>query len=202
MKELTIYPSVFETAWGWCSAWISQDGIVAFQLPVKDMDRAKELLRKDKLPPSVRHKKDMVPESVPAAAIGEDAVQLPDERAGELAASLIRQVREYFDGRLIRFDLPLDWTSRTEFQRMIWQAVREVPCGETICYGELSVRAGRPGAARAVGHAMATNPIPLIVPCHRVVGANGSMCGFSADGGIPVKQRLLEFELETSRRFR
>jgi methylated-DNA-[protein]-cysteine S-methyltransferase len=80
----------------------------------------------------------------------------------------------------------------TPWQQRVWQAVRAIPFGETRTYGEIAAGLGRPSAARAMGRANATNPLPIVVPCHRVVGANGSLTGFA--GGLHIKQRLLEHE--------
>jgi methylated-DNA-[protein]-cysteine S-methyltransferase len=101
------------------------------------------------------------------------------------------QVREYLAGRRREFDLPLE-PSGTPFQRRVWQALRRIPYGETRSYGEVAAELGQPGAARAVGRANATNPICLIVPCHRVIGADGSLTGFAF--GEDLKRRLLELE--------
>jgi methylated-DNA-[protein]-cysteine S-methyltransferase len=101
------------------------------------------------------------------------------------------QVREYLAGRRREFDLPLQ-PSGTPFQQRVWQALRRIPYGETRSYGDIATELRRPGAARAVGRANATNPICLIVPCHRVIGADGSLTGFAF--GEDLKRRLLELE--------
>jgi methylated-DNA-[protein]-cysteine S-methyltransferase len=102
-----------------------------------------------------------------------------------------RQLDSYFAGRLHHFDLPLA-PEGTPFQLRVWSALREIPYGRTISYGELARRVGNPNASRAVGLANGSNPIAIIVPCHRVIGANGKLTGFG--GGIDVKRRLLELE--------
>ena len=101
------------------------------------------------------------------------------------------QLREYFDGARREFDLPLDLRG-TDFQLTVWHELTRIPFGETISYGELARRIGLPAASRAVGAANGANPIPIIVPCHRVIGANGSLTGFG--GGIETKKRLLALE--------
>ena len=101
------------------------------------------------------------------------------------------QLGDYFAGRITTFDLPLGPTG-TPFQTQVWRALREIPFGETISYGELARRIGDPKAMRAVGAANGRNPIPIIVPCHRVIGANGSLTGFG--GGIERKRWLLAHE--------
>jgi methylated-DNA-[protein]-cysteine S-methyltransferase len=103
-----------------------------------------------------------------------------------------RQLREYFAGERTEFDLPLA-PAGTEFQRMAWTALRSIPFGETISYGEQARRLGDKNKSRAVGAANGKNPIPIVVPCHRVVGANGHLTGFA--GGIDVKAWLLDHEL-------
>jgi methylated-DNA-[protein]-cysteine S-methyltransferase len=106
-----------------------------------------------------------------------------------------RQLDEYFAGERQVFDLPLA-PDGTDFQRRVWRALVAIPYGETRSYGELAALLGRPGASRAVGRANATNPIPIVVPCHRVIGADGSLTGFG--GGLPLKRRLLDLERERS----
>lgn len=103
----------------------------------------------------------------------------------------IRQLNAYFNGKLTEFDLPLV-PEGTAFQRKVWRALQAIPYGETISYGELARRIRQPTASRAVGAANGQNPIPVIIPCHRVIGANGSLTGFG--GGLPIKQKLLALE--------
>ncbi len=102
-----------------------------------------------------------------------------------------RQLSEYFAGTRRGFQLPLN-PSGTPFQQQCWQALREIPYGETITYGELARRIGNPKAVRAVGQANHRNPIPVIIPCHRVIGADGSLVGFG--GGLDIKSLLLRLE--------
>lgn len=102
-----------------------------------------------------------------------------------------RQLDEYFDCRRRMFDLPLALHG-TEFQRTVWQTLAAIPYGQTISYAQLASRVGRPTAMRAVGAANGRNPLPIVLPCHRVIGANGSLTGFG--GGLPTKQFLLELE--------
>ncbi len=101
------------------------------------------------------------------------------------------QLQEYFAGDRKDFDLPLDLRG-TEFQVEAWEALASVPYGETTSYGEQAERIGRPGAFRAVGAANGKNPVPIVLPCHRIVGANGSLTGFA--GGLALKQQLLALE--------
>lgn len=101
------------------------------------------------------------------------------------------QLGAYFDARLTTFDLPLD-PHGTEFQRRVWDALREIPFGETISYAELARRIGNPKAMRAVGAANGRNPLMIVIPCHRVIGVDGSLTGFGA--GIERKRWLLDHE--------
>lgn len=102
-----------------------------------------------------------------------------------------QQVRAYFDGERRTFDLPLA-PAGTPFQRAVWDALLKIPYGETISYATLAQRVGRPKASRAVGQANGANPIALIIPCHRVIGTDGTLTGYG--GGLPLKQALLAFE--------
>lgn len=101
------------------------------------------------------------------------------------------QLHEYFEGRRQAFSLELDLRG-TEFQKTVWKAILKIPYGRTITYGELAKDVGSPEAARAAGAATGANPIGIIVPCHRVVGANGSLTGYG--GGLPMKEFLLNLE--------
>jgi methylated-DNA-[protein]-cysteine S-methyltransferase len=102
-----------------------------------------------------------------------------------------RQLRAYFAGELETFDLPLALTG-TPFQLAVWRRLCEIPYGETISYGELARRLGNPNASRAVGLANGANPIPIVIPCHRVIGSNGKLTGYG--GGLPIKEKLLALE--------
>jgi methylated-DNA-[protein]-cysteine S-methyltransferase len=102
-----------------------------------------------------------------------------------------RQLREYFTGQRTEFDLPV-LPEGTGFQRRVWRALQDIPFGQTISYGELARRVGNPNASRAVGAANGQNPIPIVIPCHRVIGANGKLTGFG--GGLPTKEALLALE--------
>jgi len=103
----------------------------------------------------------------------------------------MRQLRAYFAGKLERFDLPLA-PQGTPFQLDVWRRLCEIPYGETTSYGELARKIGNPNASRAVGLANGSNPIPIIIPCHRVIGSNGKLTGYG--GGLPIKEKLLALE--------
>jgi methylated-DNA-[protein]-cysteine S-methyltransferase len=102
------------------------------------------------------------------------------------------QLEEYFDGRRTDFDLPLDTSVGTPFQRVVWAALRDIPYGETWTYGQLAKHIGQPTAFRAVGLANGKNPISIVVPCHRVIGSGGSLTGYG--GGLERKELLLALE--------
>lgn len=103
----------------------------------------------------------------------------------------VAQLKAYFAARLRDFDLPLVLNG-TDFQLQVWRRLQEIPYGETTSYGTIARELGAPEAARAVGLANGSNPIPIIVPCHRVIGSNGDLTGFG--GGLPIKKKLLELE--------
>jgi len=106
------------------------------------------------------------------------------------------QLDRYFAGELTAFDLPLD-PAGTPFQRQVWDELVRIPVGETISYGELARRVGRPGSARAVGAANGQNPISIVIPCHRVIGSDGKLTGYG--GGLPRKAWLLDHEAGMAR---
>jgi methylated-DNA-[protein]-cysteine S-methyltransferase len=108
---------------------------------------------------------------------------------------VVAQLTDYFAGVRTDFDLPLE-PAGTPFQLMVWQALREIPYAETINYGQLALRIGNANASRAVGLANGRNPISIVVPCHRVIGANGSLTGYG--GGLERKRTLLDLELRTA----
>ncbi|ALX95200.1 cysteine methyltransferase [Serratia fonticola] len=105
---------------------------------------------------------------------------------------LTEVMQRYFAGELAAIDTVPVMTAGTEFQRTVWQQLRQIPCGEIITYGELAKRIGRPTASRAVGMANGTNPISIVVPCHRVIGSQGALTGYA--GGVQRKQWLLKHE--------
>ncbi|MDA8358588.1 MAG: methylated-DNA--[protein]-cysteine S-methyltransferase [Actinomycetota bacterium] len=112
----------------------------------------------------------------------EDAAAFPD---------VVAQLHAYFAGKRTGFDVAL-CPAGTSFQRRVWDALSEIPYGETATYGDIARRIGQPAAARAVGLANGRNPVPVIVPCHRVIGANGALTGYG--GGLQAKQTLLDLE--------
>ena len=165
-KEIKVAIDSCQTACGWVGIASSPNGLLALTLP--------EPTQKSALKPLLE---------LQGADQGYD-----DPRLDGLKTKL----QDYFDGQRVLFDEPLDLSRGTAFQRRVWLAVRDIPYGETRSYGQIARQAGSPGAARAVGRAMATNPVPILVPCHRVIGSDGNLRGFG--GGLDLKRRLLEME--------
>jgi methylated-DNA-[protein]-cysteine S-methyltransferase len=158
---------IFATCWGCCAVVAGDRGILATFLPQRSRPRIEALLRRQF--PHSRHDPKLLP-------------------------GLVRSFRAYFQGKPARFDARLDLTGVTEFRRRALEACRKIPRGRTAAYADLARAAGSPRAGRAVGSAMANNPLPLIVPCHRVVRSDGTLGGFSSPEGIRLKRRLLELE--------
>ena len=119
---------------------------------------------------------------------------IPDaefEENQEQNQAVLRQLREYFTGKRRQFDIPLHLVG-TDFHCRVWQELQKIPFGTTASYKEIAIRIGKANAVRAVGQANHHNPIPIIIPCHRVIGNNGKLVGFG--GGLPMKQQLLAHE--------
>ena len=123
---------------------------------------------------------------------GPQDVQWRKQADHPVLVEAVRQLQEYFDGVRTAFDLPLDLAHGTPFQQSVWQALLAIPPGRTTSYAELGRRLGRPQAARAVGAAVGRNPVSIVVPCHRVLGAAGALTGYA--GGLERKTALLQLE--------
>lgn len=167
-----VYWSLFATEVGFGGVVATEAGLVEVELPFQVPDRETMLYRLQMRYPDAR---------------GESPVT---RRAAELLTA-------YFSGSAVRFDLPVDERGFTEFQREVYEYVCQIPRGEVRSYGAVAAAIGRPAAARGVGRAMARNPLPIIIPCHRVVGAGGRMTGYSGGGGIDSKLWLLARERAT-----
>jgi methylated-DNA-[protein]-cysteine S-methyltransferase len=118
----------------------------------------------------------------------------PDQgwhKSADAFDDVVSQLKEYFAGQRQRFELPLA-PEGTPFQQRVWRALQDIPYGVTISYAQLAARIGQPTASRAVGLANGSNPLPIVIPCHRVIGANGALTGYG--GGLPIKERLLALE--------
>lgn len=116
----------------------------------------------------------------------------PEDADHPILAQTRQQLHDYFAGRRSHFDLPLDLGGGTAFQQSVWRALQDIPQGSTISYGEVSRRIGKPKAIRAVGGAVGRNPVSIVVPCHRVMGASGALTGYG--GGLDRKTALLTLE--------
>jgi len=163
---------LFDTAIGACAVSWNHAGLTAVQLPEENDDATRERL--------FARAADAGPAEAQAPSWVEDAVSL---------------AREHLAGRPQDLGhVPLDLSRITPFVVKVLRAAQEIPSGQTATYGELAVLVGSPGASRAIGRAMATNPWPLIVPCHRVVAASGGTGGFSAYGGLVTKEHILRIE--------
>jgi methylated-DNA-[protein]-cysteine S-methyltransferase len=112
---------------------------------------------------------------------------------GEIA-SASQQLRAYLNGQQTGFDLPVDLSPLTDFQRLVLHITQQIPRGQVVTYGEIARRIGNPKSVRAVGQALGRNPIPIVIPCHRVIASDGSMGGYSGGGGIGTKIKLLQLE--------
>jgi methylated-DNA-[protein]-cysteine S-methyltransferase len=163
---MTTY-TCFQTTWGTVSFAATDKGVCGLCLPLASVRRVEQIARR----------------RWPGA-----------ERRPDLMKGLQRRIAAYFSGERARFTVPVDLTGLTEFQQAALRACLSIPYGVTTTYGRLAAMVGRAGAARAVGRAMARNPIPLIIPCHRVLAAGGDLGGFSAEGGVEVKSRMLRLE--------
>lgn len=164
-EEIGASIDLCQTAWGWVGIANSPGGLLALTFPQSTQAGAlKPLLERWGGRPSY------------------------DDALDELK----RELQQYFQGQRVLFNAVLNLREATVFQRRVWSAVRDIPYGETRSYGQIARQAGSPGAARAVGRAMATNPLPIVVPCHRVIGSDGNLRGFG--GGLDLKRRLLELE--------
>lgn len=126
--------------------------------------------------------------------LGDAIVRLERGRAGDTSHKAYQQLEQYLAGKRTKFDLKLA-PKGTAFQQKVWKELLKIPYGQTRSYKELAIAIGRPKAARAVGMALNKNPIPLIIPCHRVIGSNGSLTGFAL--GLETKRWLLEMEQQT-----
>ena len=158
---------VFKTGIGWCGVVSSKKGILRILIGYPSPER---ILRKI------------------VAEFGRSIAKTPAK------GNIADKIKRYFSGEKVSFKCVLDWYSLSPFQKKVFKAVMKVPYGAVESYGSLAKKAGCPKGSRAVGGALARNPFPLVVPCHRVIREDGSLGGFSAGGGIILKKRLLKLE--------
>jgi O-6-methylguanine DNA methyltransferase len=161
--------TIFKTKWGYFGLAGSESGLLRTFLPVPDREKVKTRLL--------------------------TGLQAPQYDKG-LFQTTQERITAYFEGAYVNFDkdIPILLDGFTHFARSVLTACRHIRFGRTISYGQLAAKAGSPKAARAIGGVMAKNPLPLIIPCHRVVRSDGKIGGFSAAGGVKLKKRMLELE--------
>lgn len=164
--------ALFDTAIGTCAIAWSPAGVLRFALPEPDPDATRTYILR-------RHRTYEIQEAEPT----------PD------MAAIIEKIRAHLIGELDDLsEIPLDIATLNDFDRAVYAITRAIAPGHTLTYGTVANRIGAPGGAQAVGQSLGRNPIPLIVPCHRVLAADNALTGFSAPGGLTTKQRLLEIE--------
>jgi methylated-DNA-[protein]-cysteine S-methyltransferase len=161
------YCSLFKTAWGVGEVTANEAGLLQVLLPDYSGNKREEST---------------------LSTIYHESIESP------LTMEAARLLCRYFDGEHIVFDLRLDTSKWTKFSAAVYRVVCGIPYGELRSYGQIAIASGHPGAARAVGRVMASNRLPIVIPCHRVVAASGALTGYSAPGGLPVKAKLLRLE--------
>jgi O-6-methylguanine DNA methyltransferase len=168
MQKITKY-AIFQTKWGYFGLAGSEYGLFRTQLPGSNPEKIKTILLKN----------------LPTAQSDKNFYK-----------NLQQQITAYFDGDYVTFsrNIPLILNGFTQLGKSVLKNCRKIEIGQTITYGQLAKKAGRPKASRAVGSTLAKNPLPLIIPCHRVLRCDGKLGGFSATGGISFKKKLLELE--------
>ncbi len=191
-KMSVVSVAEFDTAIGRCAMAWTDDGVVRFQLP----EAARSPSAADTPHDGVAH--ELSPFAAGMLRRGIDSI--PDERVRQAEpdgamAEVVTAIRAHLTGELddLRW-IPLDYRAQPDFHRAVYDITRAIDPGRTLTYGEVAARTGAPGAAQAVGQALGRNPIPLIVPCHRVLAVDHGLHGFSAPGGVATKARLLEIE--------
>ena len=159
-----IYLSSIQTKLGWIAVAHSAQGVLALDFPRSTRESSLRELRREY-----------------SKAVIQDA-----------PSQVVKELREYAEGRCRKFGVPIDWSAIKPFQRSVLQAAFSIPFGETRTYAWIAQKIGKPRAVRAVGHALGTNPIPIVLPCHRVIGSDGGLHGYR--GGLKMKARLLKLE--------
>jgi len=158
--------TVFETTWGWMGVSYTEKGLLGLTLPKKSAEEAVRALERE--------------------------TQRGLKPGDTYREALHQKFEAYFSGKPVIFDEPLDLEKATPFQREVWKALQAIPWGQLRSYKEVAQAIGRPTATRAVGQAVGSNPLPIIIPCHRVIAHNGSLGGYSA--GLGWKKKLLTLE--------
>jgi len=164
------YYDIIDTQFGWAGIIMNGNKISQFILPQSDKSEIEDIINKQ---------------------------NRNEELESGVVDTFIRdQISAYFDGIMTEFDLVVDYSGATDFEKQVWEVARKIPYGTTVSYMRLAELIGNKNACRAVGNALGRNPIPVIIPCHRILRSNGSLGGFSA--GLPWKQILLDLENRTN----
>ncbi|MDH4279852.1 MAG: MGMT family protein [Acidimicrobiia bacterium] len=184
-----VFVSYFDTALGVAGIGYTERAIVAVQLPESTAEATRGRFGRRMKDATEIDLTDSVEYTIAGAIAGAD-----DDDGGRFAVGrdAIARIQALLSGEDVDLDpVPVDVTNSSDFNQQVYSVVRMIGRGETLTYGEVARRVGEPGGAQAVGRAMGANPIPVIIPCHRVVGANGQLVGFSANGGVETKRRML-----------
>lgn len=171
MQKLTKY-TIFHTKWGYFGLAGTEQSLCRTQLPGPNIKKIEALLLKN----------------------------IPEARFDKSFCKILQQqIIAYYEGDRVKFngDIPLCFNGFSPFARSVLRTCRKIGIGQTVTYGQLAEKAGRPNASRAVGTVLAKNPMPLIIPCHRIIRSDGKLGGFSAPGGITTKKKMLELESKT-----
>jgi methylated-DNA-[protein]-cysteine S-methyltransferase len=182
--------TLFDTAVGRCGLAWGSAGLVAVALPAATDAATLALLRRD-----VAARAGAVRAGAVRAGAGWDGADGPPVEVVEAIARMVGLLDGVADDLA---DVRVDLTGVPAFHQRVYEVARSIPPGRTLTYGEVAARLGMPGAAQAVGQALGRNPVPIVVPCHRVLAAGGAMGGFSAPGGIETKRRMLVIEGATA----
>jgi len=161
---MNIYRSVFPAAFGWCGLVAGEKELKRFILPL--------------------HSKELVI----------SIISFPTHERSNLLIEAQKMVKNYFKGKKVAFDLPLDRSGFSSFQEQVYALTKMIPYGEVKTYGKIALGIGKPKASRAVGAALSQNPLPLFIPCHRVIRKDGGLGGFSCPDGVRMKTTLLTLE--------
>jgi methylated-DNA-[protein]-cysteine S-methyltransferase len=164
--------AVFQTSFGWIGVAVTEQGISRIVLPKMD--------------------KNAVLRELKSARCGDQPAETTGSAGVVILTKVEKLLRKYFSGDRVSFDVPLDLRYYTPFQQAVWKAAAAIPSGETQSYAWIAKRIRNPKAGRAVGQALGANPVPIVIPCHRVISSAGTLGGFS--GGLGMKKKLLELE--------
>ena len=196
-----MHETIFQTKWGWVGVAATGRGVQAIVLPKPTRQAVEKALGKlskespSPLPSPSRGEgnKNAVAQNIPSPpSRGRGMGEGVQDTASHILTAARSTIEAYLEGKVRRLDVPVDFNGQTPFHRKVWEVLQRIPYGRVRSYGWVARKVGKPKAARAVGAACGANPVPLLVPCHRVIAGDGSLGGFS--GGLGVKKRLLKLE--------